>query len=202
MNLAISDQLQVVLKVSGVTRVVSAMLADDVYGHNAKEDLVVPTYGVQETCNVTRPVVPSVQMQDVDDFDVDLLRHPIIVKASNSPKNLWRIIHNSVKPRQDELRRSGWHFNGLDPVRWNWGCVKRCLSFGTAALFDPPFFGLDWGATTERPDVRDGTLGLLFGSTDLRPPMLRLIVITQVPQAIGIFDIEMTKKAGPWCNKS
>ena len=60
MIFAISDQLQVVLKVSRVTRVVSAIIADDVNGHNAKEDLVVPTYGVQETCNVTRPVVPSV----------------------------------------------------------------------------------------------------------------------------------------------
>ena len=135
-------------------------------------------------------------MQDVDDFDVNLLRHPIIVKASNGPMNLRRTIGNSVKPRQDELRRSGWHFNELDPMRWNWECVRRCLPCGTAALFDPPFFRLDWGATTERPDVRDGTLGLLFCSPNLWPLMLGLIKMKQVPKTTGFVDAEMTKQPG------
>ena len=75
----------------------------------------------------------------------------------------------------------------------------RVLPFpsGATATLNPSFLWLDWGATTERPDVRDGAVGLLFGSTNLRPLMLRLVVITQVPRAIGIVDSEMTKKNLP-----
>ena len=120
------------LKVSKVTGVVSAILADDVNGYHTKEDIVVPTYGVQETGNVTRPMVPCVQVQNIDDFDVDLLRHPIAVKASNGPLDLRPIwsIDNSIEPWQNELRSSGWNGNWLNTVRGNWRCVVRCFPPG------------------------------------------------------------------------